>query len=85
MDTKSCIYSREVVVNGKVIYRALEAHTSAETFDATKWEPISEHELPTASAEVLGGVKLGEGLKVDENGVVSVELVTDDEIDSLFE
>lgn len=29
--------------------------------------------LPTASADVLGGIKVGENLKIDEKGVLSVD------------
>ena len=31
----------------------------------------NKYTLPVASAETLGGIKLGEGLSADENGVVS--------------
>ena len=33
--------------------------------------------LPIASDVVLGGIKIGKGLSIDENGVVTVESVTD--------
>ena len=32
--------------------------------------------LPTASASTLGGVKVGSGLSVDENGVLSADGIT---------
>lgn len=36
-----------------------------------KYVDDNKYTLPIASAEILGGIKLGEGLSVDENGVVS--------------
>lgn len=36
-----------------------------------KYVDDNKYTLPVASAETLGGIKLGEGLSVDENGVVS--------------
>lgn len=33
--------------------------------------------LPIASAETLGGVKIGENLKIDENGVLSVDTASE--------
>ena len=37
------------------------------------WNDITEkYTLPTASTETLGGIKIGNGLSIDENGVVSV-------------
>lgn len=32
-----------------------------------------EYELPTASANELGGIKVGDGLSIDENGVLSAD------------
>lgn len=36
-----------------------------------KLEGLENYELPTASAEVAGGVKVGAGLTIDENGILS--------------
>ena len=36
-----------------------------------KLEGLENYELPTASAEVAGGVKVGAGLAIDENGILS--------------
>ena len=36
----------------------------------------SEYELPTASASTLGGVKVGTGLSINANGVLSADGVT---------
>lgn len=47
--------------------------------EAIGWEDITStyYELPTASAETLGGVKVGKtegsGIKIDENGEISVD------------
>ena len=37
-----------------------------------KIEDIVPYELPKASAEILGGVKIGQGVSIDANGVISV-------------
>lgn len=39
--------------------------------------PLPTAALPMASDEILGGVKVGENLKIDENGVLSVDTVTE--------
>jgi hypothetical protein len=46
----------------------------------------NKYTLPVASAETLGGIKLGEGLSADENGVVSanVENIPEVYVDGLF-
>lgn len=36
--------------------------------------PATSFTLPTASATVLGGIKIGEGLAIDENGIVNTEM-----------
>lgn len=45
--------------------------TSASAVTATAVSGGSQYELPTASASVLGGVKVGSGLSIDESGVLS--------------
>lgn len=51
-----------------------------------KYVDDNKYTLPVASAETLGGIKLGEGLSADENGVVSanVENIPEVYVDSLF-
>ena len=39
--------------------------------------PLPTAALPMASDEILGGVKVGKNLKIDENGVLSVDTVTE--------
>lgn len=39
--------------------------------DKTKLAGLSNYELPTASADTKGGVKVGTGLAINENGVLS--------------
>lgn len=39
-----------------------------------KYVDDNKYTLPVASAETLGGIKLGEGLSADENGVVSAQV-----------
>lgn len=38
---------------------------------------LPEASIPTASAETLGGVKIGENLKIDENGALSVDTASE--------
>lgn len=38
--------------------------------------------IPVASSTILGGIKVGENLKIDENGVLSVDTATDVEQDN---
>lgn len=44
--------------------------------DKTKLDELSNYTLPTASDSTLGGIKIGGGLSIDGNGVVSVETET---------
>lgn len=37
-------------------------------------EPPAPYELPIASAETLGGVKIGDGLQISENGIASLKI-----------
>ena len=39
--------------------------------------PLPTATLPMASDKILGGIKVGENLKIDENGVLSVDTVTE--------
>ena len=41
------------------------------TAEKTKLAGLENYNLPTASAAVKGGVKIGEGLEIDANGVLS--------------
>jgi len=41
---------------------------------------VESYSLPTASADVLGGVKVGSGLAIDENGVLFLALADGDEV-----
>ena len=40
----------------------------------------NNYSLPTATTDVLGGIKVGNGLTVDENGVLSVDEVTEETV-----
>ena len=40
------------------------------TVEKEKLAGLENYELPNASADSLGGIKIGEGLHIDENGVV---------------
>ena len=37
-------------------------------------EGLEEYQMPIATAEVLGGVKVGEGLAVEEDGTLSADI-----------
>lgn len=39
--------------------------------------PLPTAALPMASDKILGGIKVGENLKIDENGVLSVDTATE--------
>ena len=43
-------------------------------------EDAEGYTLPTASADTIGGVKVGNGLAIDENGVLSLALADGDEV-----
>lgn len=47
---------------------------------ADKTEIPAPYSLPTASADTLGGVKVGNGLSINENGVLSLALADGDEV-----
>lgn len=48
-------------------------HTNSST-GAMEWSEMQSYSLPNASASTLGGVKVGSGLSIDANGVLSVSL-----------
>lgn len=52
--------------------QAAEALTNAKKYTDDEIKKIPKYELPEATAEVLGGVKLGAGLDKDENGKIFV-------------
>ena len=39
--------------------------------------PLPTAPMPIASSEILGGIKIGGNLKIDENGVLSVDTATE--------
>lgn len=53
-------------------------------WDGYKWSPISA--VAKASADTLGGVRVDDGtINLDENGKISINTVTQNDIDKLFE
>ena len=50
-------------------------------FDGDKGDP-GDNVILVASSTILGGIKVGENLKIDENGVLSVDTATDVEQDN---
>lgn len=59
-----------------------------------KLTTLENYSLPIASDQTLGGIKIGFGLTIDENGIVSIssggissdiEEMTEEDINTLFE
>lgn len=71
----------DYVIYDNVLYKCYTAITSGEAFDPSKWYAVKvmdeiesgggSYTLPVASADRLGGVKIGEGLSIDTDGVLS--------------
>lgn len=51
--------------------------------DKAKLDSLENYELPVASDEVAGGVKIGDGLSIDENGKVSVDAIDWSEVQNV--
>lgn len=71
----SCNYNREsawsyLYINNTKPYTPTNDYNPA----TKKYVDDNKYTLPVASAETLGGIKLGEGLSADENGVVSAQV-----------
>ena len=82
--TKTETDSKYVVkVNGKGL--STNDYTTAEK---TKLNSLNNYTLPAASADTLGGVKVGTGLAINSSGVLSasvnIPLFTEAEIDACF-
>lgn len=66
------------------LYKCTTAISTGEAFDPNKWLAIKAtdeiaaggYTLPTASASTLGGVKVGNDLSIDGNGVLNYTLPT---------
>lgn len=61
-----------LLINARFIGGANNGIAPVELFNGGAAGGGSEYELPTASASTLGGVKVGTGLAIDDNGVLSV-------------
>lgn len=69
---------------------------SEEDFTAllkAKLDELDNYSLPTATSQELGGIKVGSGLNIDQNGILSatgggesidIEDMTEADIDALF-
>ena len=66
---------KEQTIMGKKTFNVLPESsvepTNDNQFVNKKYVDGNKYELPIASADTLGGIKLGKGLSADENGVVS--------------
>lgn len=59
----------------------------------TKLEGLENYSLPTANSNTLGGIKVGSGLSIDQNGALSaagggdsdITEMSEADIDALFE
>ena len=78
-DSASTYSVGDYVLFQDTLYKCTTAIATGEAFDPTKWLAIKAtdeiaaggYTLPTASASVLGGVKVGSGLSIDASGVLS--------------
>lgn len=60
----------ESPVEGQIYYNSTKK--TLEQYDGTKWNVVGkEYTLPTASADVLGGIKVGAGLQISDQGTLS--------------
>lgn len=64
----------------KVAGKAADAKATGDALSELKNEIPAPYSLPTASATVKGGVMVGNGLAIDENGVLSLALPDLDEV-----
>ena len=90
-DSASTYALNSYVLFQDTLYKCTTAVTTGESFDPTKWLAIKAtdeiaaggYTLPTASANVLGGVKVGSGLSIDGSGVLSAsvaQIITGDDV-----
>jgi len=57
-------------VEGQVYYDTVSK--TSKQYNGTIWKDMgAEYILPTASASTLGGIKVGSGLEIDQNGILS--------------
>lgn len=68
------------LLKGKLEYKNTELNTvNSETAgvmtaaDKVKLDSLSNYTLPIADSSTLGGIKIGSGLNIDSNGIVSVD------------
>lgn len=60
------------IVEKLKLYSTNEAQSRFTDEEKAKLESLENYQLPIASDNVAGGIKLGSGLNIDENGVASV-------------
>ena len=66
-------YSDEITPEQGKIYVDIPTNQSYRWSGSTYIVISSQYVLPTASASTLGGIKVGDGLSIDNNGVLSAE------------
>ncbi len=73
----------QIVYCDGALWRCLTNHVSDNTSisnDSDKWIKICGYTLPVASDSILGGVKVGSGLSISNDGVLSVEFAPNNDI-----
>ena len=74
---KVAAYSAEIHLQSLLTNQDIPTIARSTTEPEVTWREIptvvtEQYELPTASADTLGGIKVGDNLTIDENGVLSV-------------
>lgn len=76
-----------IVIEDNIIATSKNPVTSEAIFNAIEeiQQKIidSTYHLPSATKVKLGGVKIGKGINIDENGVISTDIIADQELDIL--
>lgn len=58
---------------GEILYDS--SGNAVKVFNGTAWVDVGDYELPTASTDTLGGVKIdGDSISIDESGIISTTL-----------
>lgn len=79
-DSTSAYITGDYVIYNDKLYIANQDISVPEDFDDTKWSVtnvtdnlVNEYELPIATNNLLGGIKVGDGLSIDNAGILSTD------------